>query len=325
MKSDESCAARRSRGVFFACGLALGLMSAMSIAHERDETSVTASPDTEDTAAVVQGVQSATASTSGGCGKKASRTGEFNLKTTDGDKRSRTYLIQIPADYSDTRSYPLIFVFHGAGGNASQAYSWGLQSTAGASEAAIFVFPDGIQYENYGVGWDDSKNGYDLPFFDNMVKNTEAAYCVNPQQVFAAGFSWGGDFVTALACTRGSVLRALEVNSATDEYRNKSDSHTYQNSPCPSPVHPHVRFEHASNGDSAYPAPLFTTTSQLFQRFNTCATTKTTVKSSFSGMTCYAYNSCSKQLVDCSFASSIGHALPPNWAKDTWAFFSSFF
>jgi hypothetical protein len=116
----------------------------------------------------------------------------------------------------------------------------------------------------------------------------------------------------------------VEINSATDEYNNKYDSHTYQNSPCPSPVHPHVRFEHATTGDSEYPAPLFATTSALFQRFNTCAAAKTAVKASFSGMTCNSYNSCSKELVECSFPTSMGHTLPPNWAADTWAFFSTF-
>ena len=321
--ASRSTAFTRCR--FALLGLTLALTTLASNAHERDDE-----PSVMDPAAAaavtdeLAVIQAAATTKTQGCGKKAPRTGEFNLTTTDGNKKTRTYLVQIPSGYSDTRAYPLIFVFHGAGGNASQAYSWGLQNVSGASEDAIFIYPDGIQYKNYGVGWDDSKTGYDLPFFDNMVKNTEGAYCVNPQHVFAAGFSWGGDFVTALACTRGAVLQAIEVNSATDEYRTKSDSHTYQNSPCPSSVHPNVRFQHAFSGDSEYPAPLFATTSSLFQRFNTCSTSKTPVKSSLSGMSCYSYNSCSKTLVECSFPSSIGHNLPTNWAKDTWAFFASF-
>jgi acyl-CoA synthetase (AMP-forming)/AMP-acid ligase II len=41
-------------------------------------------------------------------------------------------------------------------------------------------------------------------------------------------------------------------------------------------------------------------------------------------MTCVSYNGRGKQLIECSFATSIGHALPPNWAADTWAFFQTF-
>jgi hypothetical protein len=28
--------------------------------------------------------------------------------------------------------------------------------------------------------------------------------------------------------------------------------------------------------------------------------------------------------IECSFNANIGHTLPPHWAMDTWAFFSSF-
>jgi hypothetical protein len=33
---------------------------------------------------------------------------------------------------------------------------------------------------------------------------------------------------------------------------------------------------------------------------------------------------CAKEFVECSFNANIGHTLPPHWAMDTWAFFSSF-
>jgi hypothetical protein len=41
-------------------------------------------------------------------------------------------------------------------------------------------------------------------------------------------------------------------------------------------------------------------------------------------MTCVSHNTCSQQFIECSFNSNIGHALPPNWASDTWAFFETF-
>ncbi|MDP9011255.1 MAG: hypothetical protein M3O41_01105 [Pseudomonadota bacterium] len=264
------------------------------------------------------------AATSAGCGKKAIHTGVFNLHTTDGAKRTRTFLVEVPATYNQSRAYSLNFVFHGAGGSSSQSYSWGLQSAPGASENGIFVYPDGINYKNYGVGWDDSKTGYDMPFFDNMVKALETDFCVNKARVFVAGFSWGGDFVTALVCSRGNTIRAAAANSTTDEYRDVSKYATYQGIPCSTTVHPAIRFEHAVGGDAAYPAPRFASTSQLYRYLNSCSTASASVSSSTSAMSCVSYKSCSKEYIECSFHSSIGHALPPNWAKDTWAFFSSF-
>ncbi len=265
------------------------------------------------------------ASASAGCGKIGRHsTGIFKWTTADGRNRTRTLLIQVPADYSPSKTYSLNFVFHGAGGNSAQSYSWGLQNVSGASDNGIFVFPEGIAYRNEGVGWDDTTNGYDLPFFDNMVKDVETDFCIDTARVFVAGFSWGGDFVIALVCNPGTTVRAAAANSSTDEYQDKTNYLTYQDLPCATTAHPPVRYEHAVGGDPSYPAPFFATTSKLLQHLNSCAATSTAVASSTAEMACVSYDGCKSAVIECSFNASIGHALPPNWAKDTWAFFSTF-
>jgi poly(3-hydroxybutyrate) depolymerase len=259
---------------------------------------------------------------SGGCGKHPA-TGVFNLTTQDSNARTRTYLVQVPPDYDGSKAYPLIFVFHGAASTAAQSYSWGLQKAAGASQSGIFVFPNGINFQHYGVGWDDRTDGYDLPLFDNMLRDLEAGYCIDKKSIFVAGFSWGGDFAIALACNRGDEIQAVAANSTNDEYKDTSNYLTYQNLPCPSKKHPRIRFEHAVGGDAQYPAPDFATTSKLFQYLNSCSPASTNVKSSTPSMSCVSYNGCSSEYIECSFDHGIGHALPPNWAQDTWEFFSA--
>jgi poly(3-hydroxybutyrate) depolymerase len=312
--------------------LAFGALVAMALSA----TSLTATaygidqypePDgaTAEPAAVAPEVAGAAVTgASSGCGKRAIHTGVFNLHTTDGANRTRTFLVEVPAVYNPSHAYSLNFVFHGAGGNSSQSYSWGLQNVTGASENGIFIFPDGINYQNQGIGWDDAKNGYDIPFFDNMVKVLEADFCVNKARLFVAGFSWGGDFVTALMCSHGNAIRAAAANSTTDEYKNASLYYTYLGWPCGTTVHPAMRFVHAVGGDGAYPAPRFATTAHLYRHLNSCTTTPVSVPSSTSAMSCVSYKGCAKEVVECSFNSSIGHAIPPNWGKDTWAFFQSF-
>jgi poly(3-hydroxybutyrate) depolymerase len=259
---------------------------------------------------------------SGGCGKHAA-TGVFNLTSQDGNARSRTFLLQVPPDYDASRAYPLTFVFHGAGGTALQSYAWGLQKAAGASRSGIFVFPNGINFQHYGIGWDDTPNGYDLPLFDNMLRDLEAGYCIDQKRIFVAGFSWGGDIAIALACNRGDEIQAVAANSTNDEYKDTSNYLTYQNLPCTSKKHPRIRFEHAQGGDAQYPAPDFATTSKLFQYLNSCSPASTNVRSSTPSMSCVSYANCSSEYIECSFDHGIGHALPPNWAQDTWEFFSA--
>jgi poly(3-hydroxybutyrate) depolymerase len=299
----------------------LGVISMSTTAHTLDSLPAP-------TGDLVEAVQLDIASASGkspGCQWTAKHsTGVFTWTVVDGNNKTRKFLVQVPGDYDSTKPYSLNFVFHGAGGSSAQSYGWGLQAVAGASEAGIFVFPDGVPYQSYGVGWDDTKNGYDLPFFDHMVKDVETYFCVDKARVFVAGFSWGGDFATSLVCNRGNVIRAAAINSSTDEYTQKADYLTYQGMPCSTTVHPAVRFGHALGGDAEYPAPYFANTSKLLQHFNACSSVTTKAASSTTAMTCSTYNSCSAQFVECSFSASIGHNLPPNWAKDTWAFFSSF-
>ena len=264
----------------------------------------------------------APAARSAGCDKPA-RTGTFSLATQDGNKTTRSYLVQIPADYSPSRPYALIFVFHGAGGNSAQSHGWGLQNAAGASSSGIFVFPDGIAFQREGIGWDDRNDGYDLPLFDHMLQDLEAGYCIDPDRVFVAGFSWGGDFAMALACNRGDEIRAVAANSTNDEYQDKSNYLTYRDLPCPTHQHPPVRFEHALGGDAQYPPPYFATTSKLFQYFNSCSGASTPVRSSSAVISCASFNDCKSEYIECSFDHRLGHALPPNWAQDTWDFFSA--
>jgi poly(3-hydroxybutyrate) depolymerase len=258
---------------------------------------------------------------SAGCGKHAG-TGKLKLSTLDGNKHTRTFLVEVPADYDASRPYALTFVFHGSAGSSAVSYSWGLQRAAGASASGIFVFPDGIGYKQYGIGWDDTNAGYDLPFFDNMLKDLEAGYCIDPSRIFVAGFSWGGDFAIALACNRGDEIRAVAANSTNDEFKDTSSYLTYQNLPCPTRKHPSVRFQHAEEGDAAYPPPDFATTSKLFQYLNSCASQSSPARSSSRTDSCVSYNGCSSEYIECAFDRKIGHTLPPHWAEDTWAFFT---
>ena len=202
--------------------------------------------------------------------------------------------------------------------------SWGLQDAKGAAESAVFLFPQGFAFPGRQAGWEDSDRGYDTGFFDSMVNDVEEAYCIDRDEVFAAGFSWGGDFTRLLGCARGDSLRAIAVNSAGGEYKDKSDFRSYRSLPCPSRIHPAVRFEHAIDGDWAYVAPGYATTSQFYQFQNQCSGGSKPAPSSTPAMTCRAFDGCAREYVECSFGADIGHAFPPNWAQDTWDFFASF-
>ena len=249
---------------------------------------------------------------SGGCGVAGKQTGDFHLSTRDGNGVARDFEILVPASYSPSTPLAVSFVFHGGGATSADAKAFGLQDAAGASSASIFVFPQGIN-----GGWDDTCSGYDMPFFDNMLATLEANYCLDTTRVFVAGFSWGGDQVTALACCRGDRIRGIAAASCSDEFANPASYQSYKDLPCPVSNAPAIRFTHATDGDPALPSPLFASTSALYRSFEGCTATATATSPS----PCLAYAGCKHPFVECAYPA-LGHSLPQDWGQDSWAFFT---
>ena len=255
--------------------------------------------------------------TSPGCLASGQATGDLHLTTTDGRGTQRDYEVLVPTTYQPGVPLAITFNFHGAGGTSSNAKSNGLQNITGAAANSIFVFPQGVPFGNYGVGWDDTCSGYDVVFFDHMVAELQGKYCIDLNRIYVSGFSWGCDFVTALLCCRGNQLRGAAAASCSDEFGNAADYQSYANYPCPTVSTAAIRFTHDVSNDGAYSAEQFAATSQLYRSFEGC----NSASSPTSPSPCVAYQGCKNPVIECRY-SGLGHALPATWASDSWTFFS---
>ena len=161
------------------------------------------------------GAASALAATAG-CGKTATLASGTHTITSSG--QSRSYILRVPDNYSNSHPYRLIFAFHWNGGTANDVdsggtsgYPWSYYGIRALSNnSAIFVAPQGI-----GNGWANS-GGQDLTFVDNMISQIEAGLCVDTTQLFSMGFSYGGAMTYAIACARATVFRAVAVYSGAN-------------------------------------------------------------------------------------------------------------
>ncbi|OLF14764.1 cellulose binding domain-containing protein [Actinophytocola xanthii] len=153
---------------------------------------------------------------SAGCGSAPGLTSGSHTIQSGG--QNRTYILRLPANYDQNRQYRLFFGFHWLNGTAndvdsggSDGYNWsyyGLRRLAdSANNGTIFVAPQGISN-----GWANS-GGRDVTFVDDMLRQLQAALCVDTTQIFAGGFSYGGGMSYALACARANVFRAVVVYS----------------------------------------------------------------------------------------------------------------
>jgi poly(3-hydroxybutyrate) depolymerase len=279
-----------------------------------------------------------------GCGKTAQATGTLDLTISDGKIPTHRYKMKVPTNYNPQVPLPIVMAFHGLGGSPDSAIGFGIQDAPGASTSAIFVYPQGSVYTDAPfvgqLGWHTQCGSVDMTFVKNILASIETNYCVDQQRIFAAGFSWGCEFVTALNCCDGILLRGISTASCTDEFSkgvvaDPNDPNYYLNydnlnsaGVCRGIGSAAIRFTHdSSGGDTSYAAPFFTHTSHLYRSMNSCSNTSTAVNSAtlsrVNSSVCSSFNGCASPVVECSYRN-LGHALPANWGRDTWQFFSSF-
>jgi len=243
---------------------------------------------------------------SAGCGISGAPTGSLARTVTVALTTTRSYELLVPSTYDPATPLPLVYVFHAQNGSIAQAKGLGLQDVPGASASAIFVFPQGVAFESYGIGWNEHCTGYDMPFFDAMQEATGSAYCVDLERVFAAGFSWGADFANNLGCCRGNQVRAVAASSGADGNYNPSCL----------PSLPALRLSYADN--DIYPQSAFDIAVGLYRTAHHCSTSSDPLASP-----CLSYRGCDAPVIECRYPG-LGHTLPAGWAGDVWSWFSSF-
>jgi poly(3-hydroxybutyrate) depolymerase len=211
---------------------------------------------------------------------------------------ARRYQLLVPAAHTGTAPMRLIFVFHGLGGDGDQIRSY-FGFEAEAAGQALFVYPDGLVRLQGRTGWGVE----DLPFFDAMVDDIAASYCVDRERIFATGHSFGAYMSNQVACERGNMVRAIAVASGG-----------LLGGTCAGPVA--AWLEHGTT-DATVPQRQALAARDHWLTTNGCSTTATPVAPS----PCVTYDGCSvgHPVTWCSFQG--GHYPLPAFGKQAiWDF-----
>ena len=129
--------------------------------------------------------------------------------------RNREALV-FPPTTDLAMKHPLIFAWHGHGGNMNNAAeSMHFQTLW---PAAIVVYPQGLKTETErdpngnAYGW-QKENGQDdnrdLKFFDAMLATLQKKYSIDDTRIYTTGFSNGTGFSYLLWAERGQTLAAI--------------------------------------------------------------------------------------------------------------------
>lgn len=142
-----------------------------------------------------------TASGTAGCGMPSTVAAAMWVQQTT--EAGRAYFIRVPAGYDPARRYPIVYQQHGCSSSPNrETNNVPLEGQSG---------PDAILVRGKAAAdcWDTSANGPDLPYWDAMVADVEARWCIDPARRFATGYSSGSFMTHRLACVRGNLLRGI--------------------------------------------------------------------------------------------------------------------
>lgn len=137
--------------------------------------------------------------------------------TVDGVKREA--LVFAPAPTTSKINHPLIFAWHGHGGNMQTAEQGMHLETLWP--AAIVVYPQGLNTPSHvdpqgnKPGWEVEANqaapvgNRDLRFFDVMLATLHQKYSIDNERIYSTGFSNGAIFSYLLWAERSNVIAAI--------------------------------------------------------------------------------------------------------------------
>ena len=134
-------------------------------------------------------------------------------ETIQYDSLTREYSIYVPASYDGTTSFPLLFNFHGGGGDIASQIAIADMSTIADTANFIVVYPQARQDPSDGnsFNWIPKVPGTfdDVPFISSLIDTIAINYEIDQNRIYACGYSLGGDMSFELACKLNSRIAAI--------------------------------------------------------------------------------------------------------------------
>ena len=154
----------------------------------------------------------------------------LQTKTFSHDNVNRNYLIYIPDSYDSEIDYPMMFVFHGFGGIATQFINVADMRDLAESNNFIVVYPQGLDLGGTGSHWncsnpsaDNKSDVDDIGFIENLIDQLIVDYpVIDSKRIYAAGYSNGGFMSYYLACNskKFAAIGSVAGTMLDDSYQS---------------------------------------------------------------------------------------------------------
>lgn len=135
------------------------------------------------------------------------------------DGLTRTYSYYLPANFNQSKFYPLVFNLHGYGSNGDQQEFYGDFRKIADTAGFILVHPNGTVFPQttqqfWNVGLVGSSNVDDVGFIHAIIDTLSKVYSIDADRIFSTGMSNGGFMSYHLACVSNRFAAIASVTGS---------------------------------------------------------------------------------------------------------------
>ncbi|MFT4624784.1 MAG: polyhydroxybutyrate depolymerase [Myxococcota bacterium] len=143
--------------------------------------------------------------------------GGVHRVTVDGRGEQRFAYVHVPRDYDPATPTPTILVFHGGKGSSTAAQNFSRTWASMYDQGMILVFPNGQDRDREETAWisRDARDTRDVDHVRALLSHLGQSYNIDPERMYAAGFSNGGIMTIMLACHAPEMFAGFAVFSQT--------------------------------------------------------------------------------------------------------------
>lgn len=124
------------------------------------------------------------------------------------DGITRDYILHLPSDYDESKSYPFVYNLHGFTSNASQQQFYSGMDATADENGFIVCYPNGIA-TSWNVGWAFGSTADDVGFLIALVEALSVDYSIDSDRLYSCGMSNGGFMSYKLACDASDRFAAI--------------------------------------------------------------------------------------------------------------------
>jgi hypothetical protein len=130
------------------------------------------------------------------------------------DYSTRVYFTRPPKNYDANKAYPVLVWGQGCGqSKAEDTVMSGGPAADNAIQVEMLANPK--NHNCYSSGPDgDHADSPELPYFDAVLAEAEANFCIDTGKVYLGGWSSGGWFSSLVSCARSNLIKGVAWASA---------------------------------------------------------------------------------------------------------------